>query len=52
MNILSQIPYFMGGKFSNFFIKFKVLKNHHNCLQYDKVFNILYFHILNIAKFS
>jgi len=30
-------------------------KNHqncHNCLQYEKVFDILYFHILNIVKFG
>jgi hypothetical protein len=28
------------------------LKVCHNCLQYEKVFKILYFHILNIVKFG
>jgi hypothetical protein len=52
MNILSQIPYYLGKILSIFFIQFKVLKNHHNCLQYEKVFKVLYFHILNLAKYT
>jgi hypothetical protein len=27
-------------------------KNCHNCLQYERVFKIIYFHILDIAKFG
>ncbi len=30
----------------------KITKNHHSYLQYEKVFKILYFHILNITKFG
>jgi len=43
---------FFGENFVKFFYKFKVFKNHNNCLQYEKVFKVLYFHILNITKFS
>jgi len=29
-----------------------LFKTHHNCLQYERVLKILYFHVLNIAKFG
>jgi len=29
-----------------------ICKNPHNCLQYERVLKISYFHILNIAKFG
>jgi hypothetical protein len=39
---------------SQYFILFleKITKIFHNYLQYEKVFDILYFHILNIVKFG
>jgi hypothetical protein len=53
---------FFGGIFLSFcenysiiifyFIFGKNQKNFDNCLQYEKVFDILYFHILNIFKFD
>jgi hypothetical protein len=30
----------------------KFVKNHHSCQQYERVLKILYFDILNIAKFG
>jgi hypothetical protein len=39
---------------SQYFISFleKITKICHNCQQYEKVFDSLYFHILNIVKFG
>jgi hypothetical protein len=46
---MSYIPYL----FKNFTKKtnFLIAKNCHNCLQYERVLNIFYFHILSIAKY-
>jgi hypothetical protein len=38
-------------KIIDFFIK-KIIKVCHNCVQYERVPKIFYFHILNIAKFG
>jgi hypothetical protein len=35
----------------NKFIYFKITINHHNCLQYERVLHIFYFHILSSFKF-
>jgi hypothetical protein len=40
-NILSQNPLGFGKKFVAI-----------NCIQYERVFKICYFHILNVAKFG
>jgi hypothetical protein len=41
----------LSAKFHIFFEK-QLPKIHHKCLQYENVFKILYFNILNIAKFG
>jgi hypothetical protein len=45
-NVLKKMYFTKISLFLNFF------KNHHNFLQYERVLNIFYFHILNIAKFD
>jgi hypothetical protein len=30
----------------------EISKNHHNCLQYERLLQILHFHILDISKFD
>jgi hypothetical protein len=42
MNVLAKIPLF----------KFKKRKKNHNRLQCERVLQLFYFHILNIAKFG
>lgn len=48
-NILLNIPCCFGKKKSS--TNQKKFKNCHNCLQYDRVLEILYFHIFNITFF-
>jgi hypothetical protein len=50
MNMLSQIPCFWKKWSKN--ENFDIAKSRHNCLKYERVLKILYFHILNIAEFG
>ncbi len=52
-NILSQIPFLETKEIVKkiFFIK-NFTKNRHNCLQYERMLKIFYFHSLHITKFS
>jgi hypothetical protein len=38
-------------KIMDFKKNLKTIKNCHNCVQYERVLKIFYFHILNIVKF-
>jgi hypothetical protein len=51
--IFSILGKIFSNKFCHKFTFKKIIpKNCHNCLQYERVLKIVYFHILNIAKFG
>jgi len=50
-NILLQVPCLLEFSFPKK-NSLQIYKNHHNCLQYERVLKNFYFHILNIAKFG
>jgi hypothetical protein len=52
-NSLSQIPCFeRSGQKRKILKSPKIAKSQHNCLEYERVFKIFHFHILNIAEFG